>query len=79
MLRSALRFLLYVACVLAVSVVSAPTANAYIDPGSTNFIIQILVGAAAGAGLAIATFWARIRRFFGRVFGRRAPERSDPQ
>lgn len=42
----------------------------YIDPGSTNFIIQILIGAAAGAGLAIATFWRRIRMFFSRDKGR---------
>ena len=39
---------------------------AYIDPGSGSFIIQILIGAAAGAGLAIATFWRRIRTFFAR-------------
>lgn len=38
----------------------------YIDPGSGSFIIQILIGAAAGAGLAIATFWRRIKAFFTR-------------
>jgi hypothetical protein len=38
----------------------------YIDPGSSGFIVQILIGAAAGMGLAIATFWRRIVSFFSR-------------
>lgn len=41
----------------------------YIDPGSSSFIVQMLIGAAAGAGLAIATFWRRIRTFFSNLFG----------
>jgi hypothetical protein len=41
----------------------------YIDPGSSSFIIQILIGAAAGVGLAIATFWRKIRLFFSRGKG----------
>lgn len=48
----------------------------YIDPGSTNFIIQILIGAVAGAGLAIATFWRRIVSLFSRK--KAGPESPTP-
>ena len=46
--------------------IAAPSASAYIDPGSSSFIVQILIGAFAGIGLAVATFWRRIRLFFSR-------------
>jgi hypothetical protein len=38
----------------------------YIDPGSTNVIVQVVIAGVAGAGLAIATFWRRIVSFFKR-------------
>lgn len=47
-----------------------PPAHAYIDPGSTNFLLQIIAGSLLGAGLAIATFWKRIKSFLGRLFSR---------
>jgi hypothetical protein len=52
--------------VLLFSFIAAPHAHAYIDPGSSSMLIQIILGAAAGVGLAIATFWNRLRTFFGR-------------
>ena len=57
--------------VLSVSLMTASSAHAYIDPGSTNYILQILLGGLLGVGLAIATFWRRIRVFFGRFFSRK--------
>lgn len=50
--------------VLAFSFTVIPVANAYIDPGSGSFIIQMLVGAALGASLAIKVFWRKIVSFF---------------
>ncbi len=64
--RRSVRLVTYVAAVFLFWTIAAPSAHAYIDPGSTNFIIQILIGALAGAGLAIATFWRRIKLFFTR-------------
>jgi hypothetical protein len=63
--RSA-RVAVYVASVLLFWFIAAQPAQAYIDPGSSSFIIQILIGAAAGGALAIATFWRRIVAFFRR-------------
>jgi hypothetical protein len=38
----------------------------YLDPGSGSFLIQLLIAALAGAGIAIAIGWGRIRRFFSK-------------
>lgn len=72
------RLLALVAAVLVFHTIAAPGAHAYIDPGSSSFIIQILIGAVAGAGLAIATFWRRIRGFFAKLFGRDTDTPSTP-
>lgn len=36
----------------------------YLDPGSGSFLIQLLIAGLAGAGIAIAISWGRIKRFF---------------
>jgi hypothetical protein len=38
----------------------------YLDPGSGSFLIQLLIAGLAGAGLAIAISWGRIKRFFNK-------------
>ena len=38
----------------------------YLDPGSGSFLIQLLIAALAGAGIAIAISWGRIKRFFSK-------------
>ena len=36
----------------------------YLDPGSGSFLIQLLIAGIAGAGIAIAIGWGRIKRLF---------------
>ena len=36
----------------------------YLDPGSGSFLIQLLIAGLAGAGIAIAISWAKIKRLF---------------
>ena len=38
----------------------------YLDPGSGSFLIQLLIAGVAGAGIAIAISWGRIKRLFKR-------------
>jgi hypothetical protein len=38
----------------------------YLDPCSGSFLIQLLIAAIAGAGIAIAISWGRIKRFFSK-------------
>ena len=36
----------------------------YLDPGSGSFLIQLLIAGIAGAGIAIAVSWSKIKRLF---------------
>jgi hypothetical protein len=38
----------------------------YLDPGSGSFIIQILIAALLGIGVAFRASWGRIKGFFTR-------------
>jgi hypothetical protein len=38
----------------------------YLDPGSGSFLIQLLIAGIAGAGIAIAISWGKIKRLFGK-------------
>lgn len=42
----------------------------YLDPGSGSFLIQLLLGLALGAGVAIKMFWTKIKGF---VTGKKDP------
>ena len=37
----------------------------YLDPGSGSFIIQILIAALLGLGLALRASWSKIKARFG--------------
>ncbi len=39
-------------------------ASAYIDPGSGSAIISAIIGLFAAAGLAIKSYWYKLRSFF---------------
>jgi len=69
------------AAVAAVShLATGERAYAYIDPGSGSFLVQALVATLIGAGLAVKTYWARIRAFLsgGRTRRESEAERRDP-
>ena len=58
------RVALVVALVLAFSSLVLEVANAYIDPGSGSFIVQMAIGAALGLSLSIKLFWRRLVSLF---------------
>jgi len=37
----------------------------YLDPGSGSFLIQLLIAALLGLGVAVRAYWSRIRGWFG--------------
>ena len=38
---------------------------AYLDPGSGSFILQLLIAALLGVGIALRASWGKIKGFFG--------------
>lgn len=38
----------------------------YLDPGSGSFLIQLLLAAALGVGVAVKMYWAKIQALFGK-------------
>lgn len=66
MLRS--RFLLLLLALSLATVAWPAPALAYIDPGTGSFVIQGIIAAIVGAGVAVRMFWGRIK---GALTGRR--------
>jgi hypothetical protein len=41
-------------------------AQAYLDPGSGSFLIQLLLAGLVGAAFILRSSWGKIKRFFNR-------------
>lgn len=48
----------------------------YLDPGSGSFLIQILIAALLGIGVAVRASWGKIRKYFGK---RQTDEQTDDE
>ncbi len=51
--------------------------EAYLDPGTGSFIIQVLIGAAVGGGYLVKTYWKAIKSKF-QEFTQRKSDKSVP-
>ena len=60
-MKPTMRLILVVA--LALMLVAAP-AFAYIDPGTGSFLVQGVIAAVIGAGVAGKLFWHKIKALF---------------
>ena len=49
----------------------------YLDPGSGSFLIQLLIAALAGAGIAIGANWSKLKRLLGRI--KKKPEADNEE
>jgi hypothetical protein len=41
--------------------------NAYLDPGSGSFILQLIIATLVGGAFILKTYWNRIKTFITRV------------
>jgi hypothetical protein len=60
------RFGYALALAIAVQLVGAGEAQAYIDPGTGSFIFQALVAMVVGVGFTLKLYWNRLKGLFGR-------------
>ena len=51
-----------------------PAAAAYVDPGTGSFLVQGIIAAIVGVGVAVRMFWGRIKRA---LMGRHEPRDED--
>ena len=58
------KILLSLAAISFLYEITFSNAYAYLDPGSGSLIIQMINGAAAGAGIAIKVYWVKIKEKF---------------
>ena len=59
--------------------INANVAQAYLDPGTGSFLIQLLIAGAVGAAFAVKMFWYKIKTGFARLFGRGKQGDGDDQ
>ena len=64
-----------IALAAAALVLSATRADAYLDPGSGSYVLQIVLASLLGAAFAVKAFWFRIRNFFASLVTRDSRER----
>ena len=60
------------AVLISLMVLVAGSATSYIDGNSGSYLIQLIVGGAVGAALAVKVFWRRIWTFVGAKLSRKA-------
>lgn len=56
----------------ATSIFAAPleSGNAYLDPGSGSFLLQILLAAILGGLFVLRSYWGKVKTFFANLFSR---------
>lgn len=69
--------LLAIAVLALVFCLTPLPAFAYIDPGTGSFVIQGIIAAVVGAGVALKMFWHRIAGIFGGKTSREDDEADD--
>lgn len=55
------------AAMLVASVVWAPVAHAYLDPGTGSMVVQMVIGAVVAVGAMVSLYWHRLKRFLTRL------------
>lgn len=61
----------------AASIFSAPleSGNAYLDPGSGSFLLQILLAALLGGLFVLRSYWGKVKTFFANLFSKEDNEK----
>ncbi len=65
------RMVQFAAIVAILGLTQVRDAFAYLDPGTGSYLFQLLIAGALGAMFTIKVFWAKIKVFFGNLFGRK--------
>lgn len=59
-----MNIILYKVILTSILTLPQPGNQAYLDPGSGSFILQLLIASLVGAAFILKTYWRRITGFF---------------
>jgi hypothetical protein len=63
---------------LAAVMISIPQITwAYLDPASVSYYLQIIAGGLVAFLMGFKFFWGSIKKFFGKVFGKKKVEGAE--
>jgi hypothetical protein len=54
---------------LAILTASSTWAQAYLDPGTGSFVLQLIIGGAIAAAATIRLYWARTKEIVRKILG----------
>ena len=69
--------LLFLPQILTASSIPHLDYNAYLDPGSGSFILQLLIASLVGGAFLLKTYWRRINGFFHNLFTKGKDEEEE--
>lgn len=62
---------------LVLSLLLLPSvAQAYLDPGTGSYVLQLVLGTVLGGLFALGLFWRRVKAFVKRLLKRRSSDNS---
>ena len=61
-----------------VSLLLPSIADAYLDPGTGSYVVQLLIGGLLGGLFALGVFWRRVLAFIKRLFKRGSSGEESP-
>ncbi len=64
------KFIKILALTLLISIVFAPNAHAYMDPGTGSFVFQVIIASAIGGLFVIKSSWGKIVNYFKNLRGK---------
>ena len=76
--QEAPRAAFFFCCLIAYSLLAPNAAHAYLDPASGSMILQITIGAIAGAALMVKMWWSKAMALFARVFSGARSSNENP-
>lgn len=66
-----------VVLVALLALIFASETHAYIDPGTTSYVLQLVIAGLVAASFGIKTFWGKIRTFFVGLISQEQKDKRD--
>ncbi len=62
------RFTIFLSTILIINIILTTPSYAYIDPGTSTMILQMIVAGIVGIAAALKIYWFKVKSLFKRIF-----------